>query len=75
MISQVLQVRTCTQGVTTELLTCKPSLPSLLTVCSSPHAPWELSTTQAAWKPVYPVEDVECRWKEVCRMMSRLRPH
>ena len=39
MTSQVLQVRTCTQGVTAELLTSNPSFLGLVTVCSFPHAP------------------------------------
>lgn len=65
MTSQVLQVRTCTQGVTTELLTSDPlfgnglQLPVCFLRSSAPP--------QALEEPVYPVEAVEHRRKEICR--------
>lgn len=43
MTSLVLQVRTCTRGVTAGLLTSDPSFLGLVTACSSPHAPPESS--------------------------------
>lgn len=47
-------------GNSLQLLTCSPE---------------SLAPPQAAWEPVYAVEDVEFRWKELCRIMSCLRPH